>query len=145
MDTLHNQDTIFLTLKSGHLSNQDTFPRGVTVQGIYNACILCSTVKSFIELTRYLLGCDGVKFLLSERLSQDPLESFFGKQRMRGGYCDNPTVRGFLYGTSSLRVQSSSSMEPVRGNCRRGKKRSPIPVDNTPLPKRPRKASKSKK
>lgn len=102
-------------------------------------CALCCTVKSFIELTKYLLGLDGVQFVFSEKLSQDPLESFFGKQRMRGGHCDNPSVQSFIYGTSSLRVQGSVSMNPLRGNCRRGRKRASIVVDNTPLPKRPRK------
>ena len=32
----------------------------------------------------------------------------------------------------------SLALDPVRGNCRRGRKRKEIPVDNTPLPKRRR-------
>ena len=76
--------------------------------------------------------------MLSVKLSQDSLESFFGKQRMRGGYSDNPNVSTFLYGAQSLRVQGSASVKPSRGNCNRGAKRPPIEVDNTPLPKRPR-------
>ena len=62
--------------------------------------ILAHKLNKFYSLS--LKHCTGVKFLLSERLSQDPLGSFFGKQRMRGGYSDNPSVRDFLYGTSSL-------------------------------------------
>ena len=92
-----------------------------------------------MELTRYLLCIEGVSFVLSEKLCQDTLESFFGKQRMRGGYNENPNVKSFLYGTSSLRVQGSLALDPVRGNCRRGRKRKEIPVDNTPLLKRRRK------
>ena len=40
-------------------------------------------VRSFVEMTRYLLSqpnSDGL-FLLSERISQDPIENYFGKQR----------------------------------------------------------------
>ena len=45
------------------------------------------------------------------------MESFFGKQRMRGGYCDNPNAQAFLKGTVSLRVQGSISVKLMRGNC----------------------------
>lgn len=43
-------------------------------------------VTSFVEMAKYLLtdGSPGL-FLLSERLSQDPLENYFGQQRARGG------------------------------------------------------------
>lgn len=96
-------------------------------------------VHSFVELTNYLLDQPGVFYFLSEKLCQDPLESFFGKQRMRGGHCDNPTVQAFLKGTMSLRVQGSMAVKPMRGNCRRGKEnKKPLPCDDTPMPKRPR-------
>ena len=51
---------------------------------------------------------------------------------------ENPNVKSFLYGTPSLHVLGSLALDPVRGNCRYGKKRKEIPVDNTPLPKRRR-------
>ncbi len=105
-----------------------------------SACIVVAyIVHSFVELTKYLLDQPGVFYFLSEKLCQDPLESFFGKQRMRGGHCDNPTVQTFLKGTTSLRVQGSMAVKPMRGNCRRGKEnKKPLPCDSTPLPKRPR-------
>ena len=78
------------------------------------------TVKSLVELTRYVLQLPDVHYFLSVKLCQDPLESFFGKQRMRGGHCDNPTVQTFLCGTSSLRVQGSVAQKPIHGNCKRG-------------------------
>jgi len=93
-------------------------------------------VKSFVEICRYLLNLHDVKFVLSGKLCQDPLENFFGRQRMRGGYADNPTAKSFIYGTSSLRVQGSHALNPVRGNCLRGEKTDLIPIDSTPLPKR---------
>ena len=64
-------------------------------------------MNSFVELVKYLLSYPGVSYVLSEKLCQDPLESFFGKQRMRGGYCDNPTVQSFLKGTTSLRLRAT--------------------------------------
>ena len=50
------------------------------------------------------LGKPGL-FLLSERFSQDPLESFFGQQRARGGRSDNPNVKTFLYNAQAIRIQ----------------------------------------
>lgn len=96
---------------------------------------------------RYCLSIPGVKCVLTEHLNQDPLEAFFGRHRMSCGRNDNPNVRTFLDNTVSLRIQGSAALQPFRGNCRR-KKRSDIteiPVDNTPLKKRPRKTSKCMK
>ena len=56
-------------------------------------------VKSFTEMTRYLLSLPGGEelFLLSERFSQDPLENHFGQQRGRCGRNDNPNVLQVSY------------------------------------------------
>lgn len=90
-----------------------------------------------VEMIPFLLDVKGVKYVLTEKFNQDPLESFFGKQRMRGGSNDNPNVATFLKNTTSLRIQGALSMKPIRGNCRRGKaKLQEIEVDDTPLPKR---------
>ena len=94
-------------------------------------------MKSVVELVRYCLdNITGVKYVLTEHLCQDPLEAFFGRQRMSCGRNDNPNVQTFLQNTSSLRVQGSAAMNPFRGNCRRGKRKREIVVDDTPLPKR---------
>ena len=89
-------------------------------------------------MTRLLLSVSGVEFFLSEKLCQDPLESFFGKQRAAGGRNDNPTVQQFCHNTVSLRVQSSAALEPVRGNCRKRSISTTDIVDDTPLRKRKR-------
>jgi hypothetical protein len=60
-------------------------------------------------MSKYLLSQNKGAFLLSERFNQDPLESFFGKQRARGGRSDNPNVRNFLYNTQAIRVQRSTA------------------------------------
>ena len=90
-----------------------------------------------MAMGRYLLGISGVKFLLSERFTQDPVESFFGQQRQKGGGSENPTVHQFTYNTSSLRVQRSTA--PIASsNVRASKHRQEADVvDDTPLQKRP--------
>ncbi len=42
------------------------------------------------------------------------LESFFGKQRSHGGRCDNPTVKDFVYNTTSIRLQGALAKDPLR-------------------------------
>lgn len=106
--------------------------------------VSCISVNSFIEVTTTLLGIPGVTYLLSERFCQDPLESFFGKQRYRGGYGDNPSIKEFLDNTISLRVQGSAALEPLRGNCTR-KRNSKLIIYDTPLPKRRRSTKQSEK
>ncbi len=62
-------------------------------------------VYSFVEMSKYLLSQGNKLFILSERFNHDPLESFFGQQRARGGRSDNPNIRTFLYNTQAIRVQ----------------------------------------
>ena len=86
---------------------------------------------------QYLLRVSGVKFLLSERFTQDPVETFFSQQRQRGGGSENPTVHKFTYNTSSLRIQRSST--PVATSAVRPSKhhlQDEDIMDDTPLPKR---------
>ena len=47
-------------------------------------------VHSFIELSNVLFGIPGVEYILSEKFCQDSVESFFGKQRARGGRNETP-------------------------------------------------------
>ena len=42
-----------------------------------------------------MLNEDRVKFLLTEKLSQDPLEKYFSKQRAKGGADENTTLETF--------------------------------------------------
>lgn len=56
-------------------------------------------MKSFVELVRYLFTIPGVPPFLSRRVTQDPLEKFFGLQRQRGRVNENPNVAGFLKNT----------------------------------------------
>ena len=62
----------------------------------------CNTVKAFIEMVKYLFTLPGVKYFLSEQISQDPLEKFFGNQRQSGSVNENPTVKDFCQNTQAL-------------------------------------------
>ena len=95
-----------------------------------------STVKSFVEIVQYILKIPGAKFFLSERISQDPLENFFGVQRQRGRTGDNPNASQFCKNTQAIRLINSVCAN-VKGNCR-GRKQSIDMEDNNPLPKRRR-------
>ncbi len=88
-------------------------------------------------MAKFLLSQKEGLFLLSERLNQDPLESFFGKQRARGGRCDNPNVRSFLYNTQAIRVQRTMAIGHG-GNVRKKKQQWTTEIDDLcrPLKKR---------
>ena len=93
-------------------------------------------MKSFVELTRYLFTVPGVKAFLSRRLSQDPLEQFFGCQRQRGGVHDNPNAVEFLKNSQVLRVVNFCS-KVGKGNCRGSATNSmDLEKENEPLPRR---------
>ena len=50
-----------------------------------HVCVcVCAPVHSFVEMARCLLSVPGVEYILSEKPCQDPIESFFGKQRGAG-------------------------------------------------------------
>ena len=73
-------------------------------------------VKSFVEMARYLLSQEQGLFLLSEKISQDPLENYFGQQRARGGRNEHPNMQQCIHNAAALRVQKSFALNPVMGN-----------------------------
>ena len=85
-----------IIMTGGHSLHSSLF-KCINILCIHN---MWCVVNSFVELGKKLLSIPGVKAIFSERFNQDPLESFFGKQRQ--GYRDNPTVK-----KQSLRVQGS--------------------------------------
>lgn len=76
-------------------------------------CHCVIAVNSFTELGPKLLKFPGVKYLLSEVFSQDPLERYFSRQRHRGGSNDNPTAYQVPYSASTL-VQQRSVYRDLR-------------------------------
>ena len=99
---------------------------------------------SLIDLVKFLFTIPGVNSFLSERLSQDPLENYFGQQRQRGGVNENPTCDQFLKNNQALRVVSSIKVKLTNGNTRgsRPDEDRLTSVSTNPLPKR-RKTSQS--
>ena len=111
--------------------------------------IFIFAVRSFVEMTKFLLSQENSQnlYFLSERLSQDPLENYFGKQRSRGRRSDNPSVKECLQNAVAIRAQKSLQLDRVRGNCRRkpedGDPHVVTESDSIPLPKRKRVRSKN--
>ena len=97
-------------------------------------------VKSFVDLVRFLFTLQGVKSFPSERLSQDPLEKFFGFQRQRGRVSENPNIQEFCKNTQALRVINGVCLDTVKGNCRGNKSKrmteADIQRESQPLKKR---------
>lgn len=91
-----------------------------------------------VEMTKYLLFQPGSErlFLFSERISQDPLENYFGKQRAR---CDNPIIQECMKNAVGIRAQRSLNLDRVKGNCHHKQRGvdedNNMVVDDTPLPK----------
>jgi hypothetical protein len=95
------------------------------------------TVNSLIEVARFLLS-EGCEFVLSEKFCQDPLEEYFGHQRARGRFSDNPTLQSFGY--NDLTIAAQRGIAPVvRGNVsgrHEGKSSKWYAISEEPLPKR---------
>jgi hypothetical protein len=60
-------------------------------------------MKTFIELYNYVVESGEMNFLLTFKLSQDPLENFFSSFPMSSGFCNNPTSIQFKAAFQSLR------------------------------------------
>ena len=56
-----------------------------------------------------------MEYVLSERFCQDLLEEYFGRQRERGRFNDNPTLQAFGYNDLTLAVQRNIA-PVVKGN-----------------------------
>ena len=67
---------------------------------------------------KYIFTIPGVKFFLSEKICQDPLEKFFGCRRQRGSSHDNPNVYEMIKNTQALRVISTVARNVSRENTR---------------------------
>ena len=68
------------------------------------------TVNSIVEATQFLLQLQ-VKYVLTERFCQDPLENYFGSQRSLGSRKDNPSMADFGYNDNAIRNQKN--LKPI--------------------------------
>ena len=67
----------------------------------------------------FLLSKHKGLYVLSEKLFQDPLGNYFGKQRQRGGRNENRNIKHCLDNAAALRIQGSTALDPVRGTSRK--------------------------
>ena len=96
-------------------------------------------MKSFVEITKFLLPEEeSDRFFLSERISQDPLENYFGQLRARGGQNEISTLQQCVHSANAIHVQKSQALDPVRGNSSQKRDCKTPPIDSTPSPKRRR-------
>lgn len=89
-----------------------------------------------MELVEYIFTIPGVTCFLSERLSQDLLENYFGCQRQRGKSNENPNVHQFCSNSQALRVINGTCATVSKGNCRGRKNIINWEQENRPLSKR---------
>ena len=72
-----------------------------------------------------------------DRISQDPIEKYFRRQRQRGGVNENPTVKEVLSNNQVLRIVNSIKIDTVKGNTRGSNQTEDIPfISDTSMPKR---------
>ena len=62
------------------------------------------SVYSVIELVKLLI-MHKVSYVVTERLCQDPLENYFGKQSSSEARKDNPSLYDFDYNDNTIRKQ----------------------------------------
>ena len=90
------------------------------------------TVHSFKEVCKFLLQ-QGIPYILSKRFCPDDLENYFGKQRVIGRRCNNPTVHDSNYNNNT--IKSQFLVRPIAGNVQ-----GPVGkfnrISDQPLPKR---------
>ena len=73
---------------------------------------------SFIKLGKLLLEEEKAEFFLSEKISQDPVEEYFSKQRQRMGPNDNPDLDMFNKNTLGYHVTRDELIKVLKGNVR---------------------------
>ena len=99
------------------------------------------SIYSHIEAIQFLLA-EGFQYVLSERFMQDVLEDYFGHQRAKGGWSDNPTAQQFGY--NDLTIAAHRDIAPVlRGNVGgRYEKQKWYQVNDEPVKKRKKESKK---
>ena len=88
------------------------------------------SVNAIIKAVQFFLQHD-VRYVLTERFSQDPLENYFGGQCSIGGKKDNPAISDFGYNDNSIRNQKV--FRSIAGDVR-GIDEANIEFINEPIP-----------
>ncbi|XP_076278038.1 uncharacterized protein LOC143207960 [Lasioglossum baleicum] len=77
---------------------------------------LIVAMKSVLKLARQLFDKKSMSYLLTYKLSQDHIETFFSCMRKMGGFNNNPTCRQFKSNYRKL-VTHVNSIVPDSANC----------------------------
>ena len=93
------------------------------------------TVNAMIECIKFLLK-EGMEYILTERFCQDPVEEYFGNQRMLGRRSDNPDFNQCLYNDNTIRIQKEVSITTGNTRGRYDKKRNWENISVEPIKKR---------
>ena len=99
------------------------------------------SIRGIEGATRYFLEEGEGKFVMARVYSQDPLEQYFGKQRMGGGGSRNPNAAQFMQKQVSLAIQKDLGVRTRGGNST--EESVGMSISDEPLPKR-RKVEKKK-
>ena len=100
------------------------------------------SVYAFHDLAKQLLSEDGVDYVLSDKMNQDPLEEHFGKQKACGGSNENPRLKEYTDNERKLLVAKFKMIRVMRGNARGRHEEQAIDInDNRLLPKRKKKGN----
>ena len=86
------------------------------------------SVNSTIKVVQFLHQ-HHMRYVLTERFCQDPLENYFGRQRSFEAQKDNPSLRDFGYNDNSIRNQNI--FKPIAGNVQGNVN---IEFSNEPIP-----------
>ena len=89
-----------------------------------------------------LLQIDGVRFILSGKFSQDPLEQHFSAQRRACGDNTNPTVKQYGYKELALHTIKSKNVKSLCGNCHLEKENQINFMEDNAVPLKRRKRNK---
>ena len=80
-----------------------------------------------------------MKYVLTEKFTQDLLELYFGLQRACGFTNNNPTLQQFGYNDNAIRARGALAKVQVEGNTKGGQENHKFSwdaVNNEPLPKK---------
>ena len=96
-----------ITAREGKYSGNDKEKMFISTQTYEGFKI---SIYSHIEAIKFLLA-QGFQYVLSERFMQDVVEDYFGHQRAKGGWSDNPTAQQFAY--NDLTIAAQRDIAPV--------------------------------
>ena len=92
-------------------------------------------VHAFVPLARTLFRERGFTYLSSKKLTQDPLEEYFSKQRQKLGCNDNPSLQEFGRHFIGLNVAVDDLIRVMSGNTRgQLRKEARVDIENITLP-----------